>query len=167
MKIIYVNCRVKNYLKEDHHSYIHNLIMTMKLWIYQLSKQANCEQVVEFRSSSPIHAWIFFSCFLFATAQVAYITAMIFLWTNNSSLRRLHIGFSYIHNFSIEQIKHSLFNCLVRWNKQVWYSLSSRAFNLATALSKLTKINPSIFLDKSRSKGLCSQGRKNQTVTLN
>jgi len=25
MKIIYVNCGVKNYLKEDHRSYIHNL----------------------------------------------------------------------------------------------------------------------------------------------
>ena len=71
--------------------------------------------------------------------------------SNNSFLHRSHIGFSYIHNFSIEQIKYSLFNCLVRWNKQVrWYCLSSRAFNLATALSKLTKINPSIFLDKSR-----------------
>ena len=166
MKIIYVNCTVKNYLKEDHRSYIRNLIMMMKLWIYQLSKQANCEQVVEFRGSSPIHAWIFFFMLSFRNC-LSCVYNCDEVPSNNSSLRRSHIGFSYIHNFSIEQIKYSLFNCLVRWNKQVWYSLSSRAFNLATALSKLTKINPSIFLDKSRSKGLCSQGRKNQTVTLN
>ena len=44
MKIIYVNCRVKNYVKEDHRSYRRN----------------------------------FFSGFLFATAKVASITAMIF-----------------------------------------------------------------------------------------
>ena len=69
MKIIYVNCGVKNYLKEDHRSSIRNLyscekkawkknsglygIRTLDLCdtgaaLYQLSQQANWEQVVEF-----------------------------------------------------------------------------------------------------------------------
>ena len=30
MKIIYVNCRVKNYLKEGHGSYIRNLFMQLR-----------------------------------------------------------------------------------------------------------------------------------------
>ena len=52
MKIIYVNCGVKNLMKDDHRSYIRNL--------------CSCEND-------------FFSGFLFATAKVAYITAMIIL----------------------------------------------------------------------------------------
>ena len=53
MKIIYVNCRVKNLMKDDHRSYMLNL--------------CSCENDA------------FFSGFLFATAKVAYITAMIIL----------------------------------------------------------------------------------------
>ena len=71
MKIIYVNYGVKNYLKEDHHSYMQFMqlqvlqvsckseknsglygIRILDLCdtgeaLYQLSEQANCEQVVE------------------------------------------------------------------------------------------------------------------------
>ena len=139
MKIIYVNCGVKNYLKEDHRSYIRNL--------------CSCEKkaITEVKGSNPVQAWIFFR--LSFRNCISCVYNCNDLPSNNSSLRRSHIGFSYVHNFSIEQIKYSLLNCLVRWSKQVWYSLSSRAFNLATALPKLTKINPSIFLDKSKKIG--------------
>ena len=60
MKIIFVNCGVKNYMKEDHRSYIRN---------FSLAKREGAGRT----------SLIFFSSSLFATAKIAYITAMIFL----------------------------------------------------------------------------------------
>ena len=60
MKIIYVNCGVKNYMKEDHRSYIRNF--------------CTCE-----KRAYGLYKPDFFSSSLFATAKIAYVTAMIFL----------------------------------------------------------------------------------------
>ena len=67
--------------------------------LYQLSQQASWEQVVELVRYKPVRALhqyrrdqgfescIFFSGFLFATAKVASITAMIYFKSYNSSPR--------------------------------------------------------------------------------
>ena len=59
-KSAYVNCGVKNYMKEDHRSYIRNF--------------CTCEK----RACGPYKPDLFSSS-LFATAKIAYFTAMIFL----------------------------------------------------------------------------------------
>ena len=41
--------------------------------------QLNCTGIAEVKGTNPVQAGIFFSGFLFATAKVAYITAMIIL----------------------------------------------------------------------------------------
>ena len=58
MKIIYVSCAVKNYLKEDHRSYVRSL--------------CSCEKKA-WKKNLGLYG------ILFATASVTYITAMIFL----------------------------------------------------------------------------------------
>ena len=60
MKIIYVNSGVKNYMKEDHRRALHR---------YRGGQRFESRTSLNF----------FFSGFLFATAKVAYITAVIFL----------------------------------------------------------------------------------------
>ena len=74
MKIIYVNCGVKNYMNEDHRSHIYTQLL-------QLRK----ESLKKIQSCTGFDPWPL------RTALHAY----------NSSLRSSHIWFSYIHNFII------------------------------------------------------------------
>ena len=77
MKIMHENCGVKNYMREDHRSYKRNFCSwEKKAWkklglygirtlclcdtgaaLYQLSQQANCEQVVELVRYKPVKVW--------------------------------------------------------------------------------------------------------------
>ena len=64
-----MNCEVKNYLEEDHRTYRRNA-----------TKDRSAAPVSErLRVRILYKPDFFFSGFIFATAKVAYITAMIFL----------------------------------------------------------------------------------------
>ena len=71
MKIIYVNCGVKNLMKDDHRSYIRNLCSCENDFFFRLSFR-NCKSCVYNCDDHP---------------------------SFNSSLRSSHTCFSYIHNF--------------------------------------------------------------------
>ena len=84
MKIIYENCGVKNYMKEDHRSNSGlSGIWTLGLCntgaaLYQLSQQANWERVIELvciktvKGSNPVKAWIFLRLFFRNCKSCAY-----------------------------------------------------------------------------------------------
>ena len=58
-KIIYVNCWVENYMKEDHHSYIRNFwSCEKKAW--KKFRLVRCTGIAEVKGSNPVQAWIFF-----------------------------------------------------------------------------------------------------------
>ena len=82
MKIIYVNCGVKNYMKEDHRSYATFAVAKRKAekdsGLYRIrtpdhcDTQLRCTGIAEVRGLNPVQASVFFvSGFLFATAKVA------------------------------------------------------------------------------------------------
>ena len=94
MKIIYVNCGVKNYMIKDHHSCWRNFCSCEKKAWKQIHASAGFEPWTSampvqrsfgwalhwYRTgpfSNPALAWFSFSGFLFATGKVASITAMI------------------------------------------------------------------------------------------
>ena len=64
----------------DHHSYAHNL-SSCAMWLAPdgLIAQVveHCTSIAEVMGSNPIQAGIFFSGFIFTTAQIVCITAMI------------------------------------------------------------------------------------------
>ena len=75
--------------------------------------QLNCTGIAEVKGSNPVQAGFFFSGFLFASAKVAYITAMIILHLICHSAVRI-IWFSYIQNF----IKKTLIHFITSTNIQ-------------------------------------------------
>ena len=75
--------------------------------------QLNWTGIAEVKGSNPVQAGFFFSGFLFASAKVAYITAMIILHLICHSAVRI-IWFSYIQNF----IKKTLIHFITSTNIQ-------------------------------------------------
>ena len=66
MKNIYVNCGVKNYMNEDHPSWLVSLIVE------------RCTGIAEVKGSNPVQARYSFQAFFSLPAKVVYATAMIF-----------------------------------------------------------------------------------------
>ena len=97
MKIIYVSCGLKNWMKDDHRSYIRIIILSWVYnepiqrpapsWLVSLIGRVLHQYCAEVKSSNPVQAWKFFSGFLFAAAKVVYITAMIILVNWKQSLQ--------------------------------------------------------------------------------
>ena len=89
MEIIYENCQLKNCMKEDHRSYRCNFCS----WEKKAWKKTGCTGIAEVCSMVERCTGVaavklefctslnFFAGFLFATAKVASITAMIFFRT--------------------------------------------------------------------------------------
>ena len=111
-----VNCRVKNYLKDDHCSYIRNLPVSScekKPW-----KKKFRQQVVREKKEKPekfgraLHwyymrsrVWIPYKPELFCRLSFRNCISCVYncddLPSNNSSLQSTHVWFSYVHNFII------------------------------------------------------------------
>ena len=80
-----------------------------KWWFFTLDDTLNCTGIAEVRGTNPVRAGIFYSGFLFATAKVAYITAMIII-LHLIRLSVVHIiWFLYIQNFIKKKNSHALY----------------------------------------------------------
>ena len=83
--------------------------------------QLNCTGIAEVKGTNPVRAGIFFSGFLFATAKVANITAMIILHLIRLSVVHI-IWFSYIQNSIKKKLSCTLLLVLIFNN--YWTRLS-------------------------------------------
>ena len=107
-----VNCRVKNYLKDDHRSYIRNLLVSScekKPW---KKIQATCSPGKEGKAwkiwqSATLRSrvWIPYKPEFFCRLSFRNCISCVYncddLPSNNSSLHSTHVWFSYVHNFII------------------------------------------------------------------
>ena len=85
-----------------------------------------CTGIAEVKGSNPVQAWKFFSGFLFATAEVTSITAMVFFRISNSLPCSSHKWFSYIHNFKLSNTCEQR----IKMVRRVWNSLCATTKSL-------------------------------------
>ena len=131
----YVNCRVKNCLKEDHHSYIRTLCSCKKkAWkiiqactgfkpltsVISVQRSTNFFRLF-FLFQDYMLPEFFFQAFFSQLLKLCNITAMIFLQIILHSAVHIIIWFSYIHNFiNSTHLWHNSFVTLLLYDSLEW-----------------------------------------------